>query len=318
MMAGKSLSEGVFYEPALTQILDEWQRNQPAMCAVVSASSLVPYLRRSRLCDMPAFVDLMDVDSEKWFDFAAVTRGPKRLLYRIEARRLRKLEASLAKTVAGVALVSRAEADIYEEFAGAETATVATNGVDLDYFTPVDENTIPACAFVGALDYLPNVDAAVWFTKEVWPRVRAKHPHAEFWLIGRKPNASVKLLAAEAGIKLIGQVPDVRPHLARAAVAVVPMRLSRGLQNKVLEALAMAKAVVAAPPALAALQAEPGRDLLVARTPQEWVDAVSMLLSDAGRRKELGQSGRRFVEKHHHWDTCLAPLIDKIIAMCCK
>jgi sugar transferase (PEP-CTERM/EpsH1 system associated) len=316
LLSGKSLSEGAFFEPALARVLDDWQQADPADAVVVSASSLVPYLRRGRLRGLPALVDLVDVDSQKWADFAAAVRGPKRLLYAMEGQRLRRLEAGLPKAVAGVALVSRAEADVYDAFAGPGSATVATNGVDLDYFSPAAGETVPACAFVGALDYLPNVDAADWFANEVWPGIRDRHPAAEFWMIGRKPTAAVQALAALPGVKLIGQVPDVRPHLARAAVAVVPMRLSRGLQNKVLEALAMGKATVVAPPALAALKAEPGRHLLAARTPVEWAEAVSLLLADAGRRESLGRAGRAFVEENHHWDRCLAPLTDKVIAAC--
>ena len=172
---------------------------------------------------------------------------------------------------------------------------------------------VHSAAFVGALDYLPNVDAAVWFAREVWPRIRAKFPAAEFHLIGRKPTSEVQALAALPGVKLIGQVPDVRPYLEAATVAVVPLRLARGLQNKVLEALAMGKAVVAAPAALAALKTEPGKDLLAATTPTEWVDAVGGLFTNPARVRELGIAGRRFVEQHHHWEHCLQPLIDKIV-----
>src|SRR5207244_2106356 len=139
---------------------------------------------------------------------------------------------------------------------------------------------VHSCAFVGALDYLPNVDAAVWFAREVWPAIRATHPAAELRLIGRKPAPAVQELAALPGVKLIGQVPDVRPHVAAVAVVVAPLRLARGLQNKVLEALAMAKPVVAAPAALAALTAEPGVHLLSATTPAEWAAAVGGLFAD--------------------------------------
>jgi glycosyltransferase involved in cell wall biosynthesis len=173
---------------------------------------------------------------------------------------------------------------------------------------------VHTAAFVGALDYLPNVDAAVWFAREVWPLIRARHPAAEFHLIGRKPTPEVQALAALPGVKLIGQVPDVRPFLADATVAVVPLRLARGLQNKVLEALAMGKAVVAAPAALAALKTEPGKHLLAATTPEEYADAIGNLFDDPRRVRELGANGRRFVEEHHHWEHCLQPLVEKIVA----
>ncbi len=310
----RSLSEGAFHEPGVDEVVKRFLHETTFDAALVSASSLAPYLQRSGLQHIPGFVDLVDVDSQKWFDFAESCRGPKRWLYQFEGRRVRKLEQSLPKWAKAVSIVSAAEATVYESFAGVGTATMATNGVDLDYYRPVDPNapTESACAFVGALDYLPNVDAAIWFAHDVWPAIRAKQPHAEFWIIGRKPTPSVQKLGELPGIKVIGQVPDVRPYVAKAAITVVPMRLSRGLQNKVLEAMAMAKAVVAAPPALAALRVEPGKHLLVARTTEEWVNAVSQLLESPERRQELGAAGREFVEEHHHWDKCLRPILDKI------
>src|SRR5205823_4172798 len=163
-----------------------------------------------------------------------------------EARRLRNLEQGMPGWAKAVSVVSRAEADTFDAFAGAGSALVATNGVDLDYFRPLRDPANQVCAFVGALDYLPNVDAAGWFAREV--------------------------------------------------------------QNKVLEALAMGKPVVATPAALAALRTEPSRHLLAASTPAEWVDAVGGLFADPRRRRELGAAGRRFVEEHHHWERCLAPL----------
>ena len=162
------------------------------------------------------------------------------------------------------------------------------------------------------MDYLPNVDAAAWFAREVWPAVRERFPAAEFRVIGRRATPAVRALAALPGVTVVGQVPDVRPHVAAAAVVVAPLRLARGVQNKVLEALAMGKPVVAAPAALAALRTEPGTHLLCATTPAEWAAAIGSLFADPARREELGRAGRRFVEEHHHWDRCLEPLLDRI------
>ncbi len=311
--AGGSLSEGLFREPALSRVVREWAAEMPFDAAVASASSLVPYLRAADLVDTPAVVDVVDVDSQKWLDFAAANRGPKRWLYRLEAARVRRLERGLPKWTRAVSLVSHAEAAVFESFAGAGTVTVALNGVDLDYFGPSDIPEKRACAFVGALDYLPNVDAAVWFADAVWPRVRERFPDAEFRLVGRKPAPAVRKLADRPGVTLVGPVPDVRPFLADAAVAVVPLRLARGLQNKVLEALAMGKATVAAPAALAALGTVPGTHLLAATTPGEWADAVGSLFADPPRRAALGAAGRRFVEENHDWERCLRPLVDRIV-----
>jgi sugar transferase (PEP-CTERM/EpsH1 system associated) len=235
-----------------------------------------------------------------------------RWLYRLEGHRVRNIERAMQGWARAVSVVSQAEADLLDGFAGEGAATVATNGVDLDYFTPATGPTDQACVFVGAMDYLPNVDAAGWFAREVWPGIRATFPAAEFRIVGRKPTPAVQELAQLPGVKLVGQVPDVRPHVARAAVVVAPLRLARGLQNKVLEALAMGKPVVAAPAALVALRTEPDRHLLAALTPAEWVDAVGGLFAAPALRRQLGAAGRQFVEEHHHWDHCLAPLLDRI------
>ena len=279
---------------------------------MASASSLAPYLQRDGLEQTPAVVDLVDVDSQKWLDFAATSPPPRRWVYRLEARRVRKLETEIARWARVVAVVSRAEADVFDAFAGPGAATVATNGVDLDYFYPREEKTELSCVFVGAMDYWPNVDGATWFAREVWPAVRSRFTDAEFRIVGRKPAAAVQALGSLPGIVVTGSVPDVRPYVASAGAVVAPLRLARGVQNKVLEALAMGKAVVAAPAALAALQTTPGKEVLMASTPAEWIEAVGGLLADPSRSRELGAAGRRYVERFHRWEHCLEPLLDKI------
>jgi sugar transferase (PEP-CTERM/EpsH1 system associated) len=313
LLTGRSISEGLFREPKLDAVLAGWRAETDFHAALVSASSLAQYQRRGGWERVPAFVDLVDVDSQKWFDYAAAASGPKRWLYTLEGERVRKLEQELCGWAKGVFLVSPAEAKLLDGFTAAGTATAATNGVDLDYFRP-QPDVMPqlACAFVGAMDYPPNVDAAVWFAGEIWPRVRAAHPTAKFRVIGRQPVPAVLRLHGTGGVNVVGQVPDVRPHVAVAAVAVCPVRIARGLQNKVLEAMAMGKPTVAAPPAVAALNVQVGRDLLSPTTADEWVSVLTELLGDPKRQAELGASGRRYVEEHHHWDRCLRPLVAKM------
>jgi sugar transferase (PEP-CTERM/EpsH1 system associated) len=312
LATGGSMSEGLFRSKRLAQTLRKWSAETKFDAVVTSSSALAPYLQSIAPKDVPAVVDLIDVDSQKWLDFAAASRPPKKWLYRLEAARVRKLEKSLAGTVRAAAVVSRAEAQVYDSFTHVGAATVATNGVDLDYFAPVACEEQLACAFVGALDYLPNVDAAVWFARDIWPAIRAQFPAAEFRIIGRKPAPAVRALASLPGVNLVGQVPDVRPFVASSSVVVVPLRLARGVQNKVLEAMAMAKAVVAAPPSLAALNTEPGVHLLAAAGPRDWVSGVSELFHDAKARREIGAAARKYVEQHHHWERCLQPLLDAI------
>ncbi len=315
VLGGGSLSEGAFYESELMAWIVKQHRAEPFDAVVVSASSLVPYLEHDAFKDVPRYVDVVDVDSQKWYDFSSSKSWPKSSIYRLEGARVRKVEQRMTHWAAGISLVSPAEAAMFDRFTRPGAAFSATNGVDLDYFQATHDSVQPqTCAFVGALDYLPNIDAAVWFANEVWPRVLSVSPGAEFWLIGRKPAASVQALADRPGIRLIGQVPDVRPHLGRAAVAVVPMRLSRGLQNKVLEAMAMGKPTIAAPPALAALSAVVGQDLQSAETPDEWVKTILALFENPSQAQAIGAAGRAFVEEHHHWDKCLAPLVSRVVS----
>ncbi len=313
LLAGRSLSEGLFHSPALNAVLAGWRKEAEFAASLVSASSMAPYQRRYGWDQVPGFVDLVDVDSQKFFDYSATAGIPKRWLFALEGRRVRKLEKELCGWAKGVFLVSPAEAKLFDGFTAAGTATAATNGVDLDYFRPQPDVKLKlACAFVGAMDYPPNVDAAVWFATDIWPRVRAVHAAAEFRVIGRQPTPTVLRLHGTNGVNVVGQVPDVRPHVASAAVAVCPVRIARGLQNKVIEAMAMGKPTVASPPAIAALKVEIGRDVLSPTTADEWVNTLVALLGDAKRQAELGANGRKYVEEHHHWDKCLRPLVESM------
>jgi len=314
LLAGHSISEGAFAERRLREVIRDWTRRTRFDAAVISASSLAPYLKLKELDAVPKVVDLVDVDSQKWHDFADAAMIPKRWLYRLEANRIRALERGLPEWTRGVAMVSSAEARIFDSFTHPGAATVAANGVDLEYFAPRQVVPRPnSCVFVGAMDYWPNVDGAIWFVRDIWPGIREQIPDAEFIIVGRKPTPEVQMLAKRMpGVTVVGSVPDVRPFVAEASVVVVPLRLARGIQNKVLEAMAMGKAVVAAPPALAALKTEPGVQLLSASIPEEWVAPVCGLFADPKRCQELGAAARRYVEEHHHWGTCLEPLMAKV------
>jgi polysaccharide biosynthesis protein PslH len=307
-LRGRTISEGVFHSPALVQVLGDWARETPFHVALASASSLIPYLRSNELRQVPAVVDLIDVDSQKWFDYAAAGGGLRALLYRTEGRRLRALEQTLPLWARAATVVSEPEADLFQQFCPWAGIHAVANGVDLDYFRP--PTPVPAengCVFVGALDYPPNVDAACWFGKEVLPLIHRRHPGACLRLVGRQPLPEVRRLANVPGIEVVGQVPDVRPYVAGAAVAVVPLRIARGLQNKVLEAMAMGKPVVASPQALTALRDKPDLPALTAAEPREWVEQVTHLLDNTSLRRELGTAGRRYVEASHDWERCLEP-----------
>jgi sugar transferase (PEP-CTERM/EpsH1 system associated) len=307
---GRTVSEGAFHAPALHRLLRRWAQDSPFDAALASASSLIPYLRRPWLRPVPAVVDLVDVDSQKWLDYAAASRPPRAWLFRVEGRRLRELERQAAGWAQALTLAAEAEAELYRRCCGTGPVHAVTNGVDLDYFRPQPGEEPDRCVFVGALDYRPNVAGAVWFCREVWPEVLRHRPGARVALVGRRPAVEVRRLEALPGVEVVGQVPDVRPYLARATVAVVPLAIARGVQNKVLESLAMGKATVASPAPLAGLRAEPGRHLLCADSADEWVEAILRLFTDPALRQRLGSAGRRYTEEHHCWERCLEPFAD--------
>jgi sugar transferase (PEP-CTERM/EpsH1 system associated) len=205
-------------------------------------------------------------------------------------------------------LVSEAEAELFRRFCGPGRVEAVTNGVDLEYFQPQNRANRDGCVFLGALDYRPNVEGITWFCREVWPLVLQVRPDARIRLVGRRPTSTIKSLARLPGVELIGQVPDVRPFVAGANVAVVPLQIARGVQNKILESLAMEVATVVSPSCLKGLRAQPGKHLLVASSAKEWVEVVQHLLEDRDLGNELGRAGRDYVMQHHRWDQCLRPM----------
>jgi len=305
---GGTASTGAFSSPQLRAVIRQWTTATPFHACLTSASSLVPYLRLAELRDVPAVVDLVDVDSQKWFDYAAASPGPRAWLYRLEGQRLRRLEAELPAWVRAVTLISDAETALYQSFCADGQVGVVANGVDLDYFQPLHLPDQKGCVFLGALDYRPNVDGIAWFCHEVWPKVRRLLPDAEIHLVGRRPALAVRRLGRLPGVILVGQVPDVRPFLAKAAVSIVPLQIARGVQNKILEAMAMAKATVVSPCCMKGLRAQVGSQLLVASSADEWTQTLVNLLQDQALRLRLGKAAREYVVHHHRWERCLAPL----------
>ena len=323
---GGCASSGLFESPALSRQIAVWCRGVPFRSVLVSSSGLVPYLGLAALRGVRAVVDLVDVDSQKWLDYARAGGpfSPKAWLHRVEGRRLRTLEQSLPGRVHAVTLVSQPEADLYHSFCPQGGAVTLPNGVDLDYFQPdLLESRLQAapprpvepesCIFVGALDYRPNVDGISWFCTHVWPQVVRVRPAAKLYLVGRRPAPAVRQLAAMAGIELIGQVADVRPYVAKSAVVIAPLQMGRGIQNKVLEALAMGKAVIGSPESLEGISTDRSSCVLEADSPGEWLMGLSKLWDDDERRAALGAAGRFFVERHHEWQRCLEPLLELLI-----
>jgi sugar transferase (PEP-CTERM/EpsH1 system associated) len=266
----------------------------------------------------PRFVmDFVDVDSAKFAAYAEEARGPMRLLYAREAKRLFAFERDVAARADSALFVSEAEAGLFRRRTGLATVEALANGIDSDFFDPAarfprlsaeQRAQGPLLLFTGQMDYRPNVDAVCWFAREVLPRI----PTARFVIAGRNPAREVRALAGER-VAVTGAVADMRSWLSAADVVVAPLRIARGIQNKVLEAMAMARPVVASPAAFEGIEAVPGKHLLVLEGAEAMAEAISALLADPAAAKALGESGRSLVTTTYQWESRLAPLRDMLL-----
>lgn len=256
-------------------------------------------------------IDFVDIDSDKWLQYAGKKVWPMSWLYQREGRTLLAYERKIASTCDASLFVSEAEAGLFKKLApeSADKISFFNNGVDTDYFSPEIEHDNPyypddkVIVFTGAMDYWPNVDAVQWFVDEVFPEVRKMHQDALFYIVGSRPSEQVMQLGNLPGVKVTGSVPDVRPYLAHADVSVAPLRIARGIQNKVLEAMAMAKTVVVSPQALEGIDATSGAELLLAQDGKEFVSILSTILSQ--KSTEMGIAARQKVVSRYNWDSNL-------------
>jgi sugar transferase (PEP-CTERM/EpsH1 system associated) len=259
-------------------------------------------------------MDMVDVDSDKWAQYAPTKSWPLSWLYSREAKKLGQWENQVANTFNATFLVSEAEANLLRTHVPGASEQIhgLENGVDAAYFSPEFEqpnpypkDTIPM-VFTGAMDYWPNVDAVRWFVEAVFPRVKAALPDAVFYIVGSQPTETVRQLSRDSDVTVTGRVPDIRPYLKHAACAVAPLRLARGVQNKVLEAMSMARPVVATPQATEGISAQIGLDLLEAQDEQTFADEVIQVCK--GLYPELGRHGRERVLQAYDWETNLSRL----------
>jgi len=222
---------------------------------------------------------------------------------RYEARLVDRFDRAIVSTEQDAAALRRLNDN-------RSSISVVPNGVDLDYFAPDRTGTRQHSTIVmtGKMSYHANVAMAHHFVRDVMPRIWAERPQVQLWIVGKDPTRSVRALGRQGRIQVTGTVPDIRPYLRSAALAVATVPYAVGIQNKVLEAMACGTPVVASPQAVAGLNARHGRELLVAQHPEEACAAVLSLLADPGIRRALGRAGRDYVEQRHRWSDSVARL----------
>ena len=315
VVSGDPVSNRLFRNDALARHVDGMLAQGRITHIVAFSGQMAQYLPAD--FDGRIIMDFVDVDSAKFATYAEQDkRQPLNWVHGREARILGAYEAEIARRVDASLFVSEAEAALFRGHSGLGAGKVRAveNGIDTDRFDPalkfdrVGEGAGPLAVFTGQMDYRPNVDAVRWFAADILPLVQQRHPQARFAIVGRAPTDEVRALEKLPGVTVTGEVPDVRPWLVAADTVVAPLLLARGVQNKLLEAMAMARPVVASAAAAEGIDATPSEHLLVAEGAHDMADAVCAMFDDGARAATMGQAARARMVARYGWGACLAPL----------
>ncbi len=305
-LKGQALSVGAFYSRELQQKIHAILKSIQIDCILAFSSPMAEYVRNVN--DVPKFMDFVDLDSEKWRAYAEYQPFPFSWLYRLEATRLSQYEKTVAEEFDHSMFVSSVEAQLFCRVMAKRSVSVVPNGVDLEFFDRNGSvkigNDKPSIVFTAAMDYFPNIDGARFFCEDILPRIAQSVPNVSFTIVGRKPDSKVLKLARSGLVHVTGTVPDVRSYLTDAAVAVIPLRIARGVQNKILEAMAMGLPVVGTTNAFQGIAVSPEDGIRIVDDPVDFANEVTTFLQDPLLRKECGLKARRFVEKHCRWEDC--------------
>ena len=310
LFTAEPMSVSYYRHKGLAAWVDRVCESEKPDCIFVYSSVMAQYVPKPSRARF--LVDFVDVDSEKWAEYASTRNFPFRQIYRREARQLLAFDRAVAARADANIFVSEAEADLFRIRAPEvrEKVTAISNGVDSNYFSPenADERpnfrNRPVIVFTGHMNYWPNVDAVVWFSDSVLPKIREKFSDATFYIVGAHPSAEVQALGSRPGIVVTGKVPDVRPYIGNADVVVAPLRIGRGIQNKVLEGMAMARPVVASPEAVEGIDATHDTHLFVARDAAGFVRGIERIM-DPTIAEKFGKAARERVIQLYDWNESL-------------
>ncbi len=281
---------------------------------MVFSSSMAQYVDEEQYKTLHRVIDFVDVDSDKWRQYADNQRGVMSWVYRRESRQLLRLEQRYCENFNYSLFVSPDEAQLFRSLMPAilnDKIQPLLNGVDVRFFDPAatvktPEYTlqIPYLVFTGAMDYWANVDAVLWFFQQVWPQLRAQRPELHFYIVGGNPTAEVLALHGHQQVWVTGRVDDVRPYIRSAELVVAPLRIARGIQNKVLEAMALNKKIVASDMAMEGINAPKSPYLVQSDDATEFLRLCLAML----QQEDALCTNREWVQQHFTWPVTLTPL----------
>jgi len=315
LLTGEPLTIPYYANQSMQRWVDEIVEKEKINDMLVFSSSMAQYVDSEIFSNCHRVIDFVDMDSDKWMQYAEKKQWPMSWIYRREARTLFNYEKKIAKKFDKSLFVSSKEAELFSVQIKDALIKVdyVNNGVDTAYFSSNEGFSNPygkdekIIIFTGAMDYWANVDAVQWFAEEVFPALKNKIEHLRFIIVGSKPTGEVLDLQSIDGVKVTGFVKDIRPYIMYADVAVAPMRIARGIQNKVLEAMSMGRTVVVSPQGLEGINAQPDKDLMLSTLKQDWVEQVTNAIIQPNL--EMGHSARTCVMNHYSWYSNIVKLL---------
>ena len=314
LLTGKPITLPYYFDKRMQQWTNSTLLKEKINKIFIYSSSMAQYCEGEEYKETKRIIDFVDVDSDKWRQYAEKKSGIARWIFQREFKLLANYEDKICAEFDHSLFVSPDEATLFRD-RQPEIEKIKVhgllNGVDIDFFDPQaqfsDEPLVPSVPFIsftGAMDYWANVDAVLWFTKHVWPQILAQEPEAIFCIVGGNPSNEVKALAQLQGVEVTGRVHDVRPFIANAQCVVAPMQIARGIQNKVLEAMSLNKAIVVSSMAMEGINANSNDDIAIADDASQCAQQCLMFFT----QKNMSAVNRQWVIDNFTWKRTLEPL----------
>ncbi len=316
LVKNQPLTLPYYFDARLQQWVEQVVNKHDIKNILVFSSSMAQYVETAQYSMCNRVIDFVDMDSDKWLQYAKSKSWPMSWVYQREANRLLKYEQTIASAFDCSLFVSDAEMNLFQQKCagvGRQLGYV-NNGVNTDYFLPQRHFHNPYdrelfnVVFTGAMDYWANVDAVRWFVEEIFQPMKMSMPRLQFHIVGSKPTKQVMELQKNKGVFVTGAVDDIRPYIYHAALVVAPMRIARGIQNKVLEAMAMAKLVITSPQGYEGLAAEIEKEIIVANHPHEWIDFLKRYGESSSSNRVVGDRARKCVVNKYSWQSSIEKL----------